>query len=164
MAAQINIVIKDMELFYVDVDITFEELLHQIGERLSPYSDQSQIIQEDLMRREQVSSQIFAEFGFALLHTRTKGVTRPVFAVCMPEENVAFKDPYFKQITVAFVMLVPDDELVKINNDIMGHISGMLIEEPEFMEVAEQGGKEQIRTLLSRHLKQYFRKYISGLS
>lgn len=81
MAAQINIVIKDMELFYVDVDITFEELLHQIGERLSPYSDQSQIIQEDLMRREQVSSQIFAEFGFALLHTRTKGVTRPVFAV-----------------------------------------------------------------------------------
>ena len=50
MAAQINIVIKDMELFYVDVDITFEELLHQIGERLSPYSDQSQIIQEDLMR------------------------------------------------------------------------------------------------------------------
>lgn len=92
------------------------------------------------MRREpQVSSQIFAEFGFALLHTRTKGVTRPVFAVCMPEENVAFKDPYFKQITVAFVMLVPDDELVKINNDIMGHISGMLIEEPEFMEVAEQG-------------------------
>ena len=164
MAAQINIVIKDMELFYVDVDITFEELLHQIGERLSPYSDQSQIIQEDLMRREQVSSQIFAEFGFALLHTRTKGVTRPVFAVCMPKENVAFKDPYFKQITVAFVMLVPDDELVKINNDIMGHISGMLIEEPEFMEVAEQGGKEQIRTLLSRHLKQYFRKYISGLS
>lgn len=164
MAAQINIVIKDMELFYVDVDITFEELLHQIGERLSPYSDQSQIIQEDLMRREQVSSQIFAEFGFALLHTRTKGVTRPVFAVCMPEENVAFKDPYFKQITVAFVMLVPDDELVKINNDIMGHISGMLIEEPEFMEVAEQGDKEQIRTLLSRHLKQYFRKYISGLS
>ena len=164
MAAQINIVIKDMEFFYVDVDITFEELLHQIGERLSPYSDQSQIIQEDLMRREQVSSQIFAEFGFALLHTRTKGVTRPVFAVCMPEENVAFKDPYFKQITVAFVMLVPDDELVKINNDIMGHISGMLIEEPEFMEVAEQGDKEQIRTLLSRHLKQYFRKYISGLS
>lgn len=164
MAAQINIVIKDMELFHVDVDITFEELLHQIGERLSPYSDRSQIIQEDLMRREQVSSQIFAEFGFALLHTRTKGVTRPVFAVCMPEGNAAFVDPYFKQITVAFVMLVPNDELVKINNDIMGHISGMLIEEPEFMEVAEQGDKEQIRTLLSKHLKQYFRKYISGLS
>lgn len=116
------------------------------------------------MRREQVSSQIFAEFGFALLHTRTKGVTRPVFAVCMPDGNVAFKDTYFKQITVAFVMLVPDDELVKINNDIMGHISGMLIEELEFMEVAEQGDKEQIRTLLSKHLKQYFRKYISGLS
>ena len=82
----------------------------------------------------------------------------------MPEGNAAFVDPYFKQITVAFVMLVPNDELVKINNDIMGHISGMLIEEPEFMEVAEQGDKEQIRTLLSKHLKQYFRKYISGLS
>lgn len=116
------------------------------------------------MHREQVSSQIFAEFGFALLHTRTKGVTRPVFAVCMPEGEEEFQDPYFKQIRVAFVMLVPVDELVKINNDIMGHISGMFIEEPEFMDVAEQGDKEQIRTLLSKNLKQYFRKYLSGLS
>lgn len=164
MAAQINIIIKDMELFRVDEEITFEGLLHQIGELLSPYSDRSRIIQEDLMRREQVSSQIFAEFGFALLHTRTRGVTRPAFAVCMPEGETAFQDPYFKEIRVAFVMLVPDDELVKINNDIMGHISGMLIEEPEFMEVTEQGDREQIRALLSRNLKQYFRKYLSGLS
>ena len=122
------------------------------------------MIRDDLMRREQVSSQIFAEFGFALLHTRTKGVTRPTFAVCMTKDLTAFADPYFKQIDVVFIMLVPVDELVKINNDIMGHISAMLIEDPDFLITAQRGDKEEIRSVLSVNLKQYFKKYLAGLS
>lgn len=164
MAAQINQVVKYMKFFCVDVDISFEGLLYRIGEKLSPYSDRSRRIEEDLKQRERMSSQIFAEFGFALLHTRTKGVTRPVFAVCMTNDLGEFQDPYFKQIKVAFVMLVPVDELLRINNGIMGHISAMLVEEPEFMETAESGDAERLRTLLSQSLKQYFKKYLSGLS
>lgn len=164
MAAQINQVIKYMDFFKVNEKITFEELLLAIGERLSPYSDRSRMIRDDLMRREQVSSQIFAEFGFALLHTRTKGVTRPTFAVCMTKDLTAFADPYFKQINVVFIMLVPVDDLVKINNDIMGHISAMLIEDPDFLITAQRGEKEEIRSVLSANLKQYFKKYLVGLS
>lgn len=164
MAAQINQVIKYMEFLYADENISFEGLLHMIGEKLSPYSDRSRMIEEALMQRERMSSQVFAEFGFALLHTRTKGVTRPVFAVCMTDRSGEFQDPYFKQIKVAFVMLVPVDELLKINNGIMGHISAMLVEEPEFMETAESADEEKLRTLLSKSLKQYFKKYLSGLS
>lgn len=164
MAAQINQVIKYMDFFKVNEQITFEELLLAIGERLSPYSDRSHMIRDDLMRREQVSSQIFAEFGFALLHTRTKGVTRPTFAVCMTKDLTAFADPYFKQIDVVFIMLVPMDDLVKINNDIMGHISAILIEDPDFLITAQRGDKEEIRSVLSVNLKQYFKKYLAGLS
>lgn len=164
IAAQINTVIKYMEFFKVDNKITFDELLIAIGEKLSPYSDRRDMIREDLMRREKMSSQIFAEFGFALLHTRTKGVVRPGFAVCMTKDLQAYEDPYFKGISVVIVMLVPVDDNLRINNDILGYLSSMLIEEYEFMDVLQRGDKEEIRDALSRYLKKYFNKYISGLN
>lgn len=164
VAAQINTVIKYMEFFKVDDQITFEELLVAIGEKLSPYSDRQEMIREDLIKREQISTQIFAEFGFALLHTRTKGVIRPSFNVCMTKDLGPFKDPYFKGITITFIMLVPFDENLRVNNDILGYISSILIEEYEFYDTVLTGQKEAIRTALSKYLKKYFNKYLSNLT
>lgn len=164
VAAQINMVIKYMDFFKVDNRITFEELLIAIGERMSPYSDRREMIREDILRRERISTQVFAEFGFALLHTRTKGVIRPIFSVCMTRDLQAFLNPYFKGITVVFVMLVPMDDKISVNNEILGHISSMLIEEIEFMDVVAGGDKEEIRSYLSKSLKKYFKKYLWGLS
>lgn len=161
VAVQIKTILKNMEFFKVDNDITFEELLIAVGEKMSPYSDRSGQIQEDLMRRERISSQVFAEFGFALLHTRTKGVLRPEFAVCMTKDLEAFQDPYFKGIRTVIIMLVPIDENGQVNNEIMGYISSMLIEEYEFLEVLARGDKEEIRELLSRYLKEYFNRYLA---
>lgn len=112
------------------------------------------------MKRERISSQIFAEFGFALLHTRTKGVVRPGFHVCMTRKLESFRDPYFKGIRVVFVMLVPVDGNLRINNEILGHISSTLIEDFHFLDVILKGEKEEIRDELSRCLKKYFNKYI----
>lgn len=164
VAAQINTVIKHMNLFKVDDKITFDELLIAVGEEMSPYSDRQEMIREALWQREQISSQIFAEFGFALLHTRTRGVIRPEFAVCMTKDLGTFYDPYFKGITAVFIMLVPEDDHIKVNNDILGYISSLLIEEIEFMEVVSRGQKEEIRDMLSRYLKKFFTKYLSQLS
>lgn len=164
MVTQINAVIKYMEFFKVDEGITFDELLIAIGEKLSPYSDRRELIRNDILRRERIASQIFAEFGFALLHTRTKGVIRPGFSVCMTRNLGPFQDPYLKGIRVVFVMLAPDDENQRINNDILGCISSMLIEECDFLDIVAGGQKEEIRKALSRHLKKYFNTYIAGLS
>lgn len=162
-ATQIRTVIKYMDLFKVDNRITFEELLIAIGEKLSPYSDRSEQIQEDILRREKIATQVFAEFGFALFHTRTKGVIRPSFTVCMTKDLTAFQDAYFKEISVIFIMLVPDDENVSVNNEILGYISTLLIEEYEFMDTVLRGEKEEIRNVLSGYLKKFFQKYLGGI-
>lgn len=164
MVTQINAVIKYMEFFKVDEGITFDELLIAIGEKLSPYSDRRELIRSDILRRERIASQVFAEFGFALLHTRTRGVIRPSFSVCMTRNLGPFQDPYLKKINAVFVMLAPDDENQKINNDILGCISSMLIEECDFLDIVARGQKEEIQNALSRHLKKYFNTYIAGLS
>lgn len=163
VAAQINAVIKYMEFFKVDNYITFDELLIAIGEKLSPYRDMGEMIQEDLRRRERIASQVFAEFGFALLHTRTKGVIRPGFTVCMTKDLGPFLNPYFKQIRAVFIMLVPDDGNVKINTEIMGHISSILAEDDHFLNTVCKGDKEDIRKELSAHLKKFFSKYLSRI-
>lgn len=164
VAAQVNAVIKYMEFFKVDNGISFEELLIAIGEKMSPYRDLSEMIQEDIRKREKIGSQIFAEFGFALLHTRTRGVMRPSFTVCMTRDLKPFRDPYFKNIQVVFIMLLPVDENVKINSEILGYISTVLIEDYLFMETVLQGNKEEIRDALSVHLKKFFSKYLTKIS
>lgn len=164
VAAQIRTVIKYLDFFKVDNGITFEELLIAVGERMSPYSDRRDLIREDILRREQIATQVFAELGFALLHACTKGVVRPEFAVCMTRDLDVYKDSYFKGIRFVFVMLVPEDENLKVNREIMGYISSMLIEDCEFLDIAARGNQEEIRFAVSRNLKKYFNKYLSELS
>lgn len=160
MAAQIKLLLKYMGFFKVNGAVTFDELLVMAGEEITPYSDRREMIREALQRREEISSQIFAEFGFALLHTRTKGVIRPEFTICVTHDRKPFRNSYFKGIQVAVIMLVPEDGNIQINNEIMGYISSLLIEEADFMEILKNGEKEDIRNMLSIYLKKFFNQYI----
>lgn len=164
LALQIKTIIQHMNLFKVDNSIGFEELLIAIGEQVSPYRDRQELVREDIKKRESVGSQVFAEFGFALFHTRTRGVTRPVFLVCMTKDLQAFTDDYFKGITMVIIMLVPVDDHIRINSEILGFISSTLIEEYEFLETIAGGDKEEIKSVLSRYLKKFFNQYLNRLT
>lgn len=160
IAMQIKGIIKDMGLWKVDNQIRLEELLMAIGENASPYRDRQVKIQEDLRSREKMSTQIYPEFGFALFHTRTEGVVKPVFSVYLTKDLGLFKDPYFREIGAVIVMLLPLDEHVAENSQILGYLSEQLVEEPDFLDTIMEGDKEQIRSLLSRYLKQFFNQYL----
>ena len=163
MAASISSIIKHLRCFQAPADITFDRLLFTIGERMTVQPERQEMIVAALAKREQMSSQIFAEFCFALLHARTNGVTRPSFAVCLPEGG-CFQDSYFKSISVVLVMLVPVDDRLDVNTGIMGYISSMLIEEPDFLDTAAGGDEEVIRQVLSGHLNRYFTEYLGRLA
>lgn len=163
LALQIKTVITHMDLFRVEPEITFKDLLRVIGEQVSPYRDRQEMVREDIEKRESVGSQVFAEFGFALFHTRTRGVTRPVFLVCLPTSLKTYTDPYFKGITVIIIMLLPMDDNIKINSDIFGFISSTLIEEYDFLETIMKGDKEEIRSVLSQYLKKFFNQYVNRM-
>lgn len=164
MAALIKTIISDMEYLLVSPDMTMEEMLIAISEMLSPFHDRQWMIQEDIKRREQMGSQVFPEFGFALFHTKTGGVTKPSFSVCQAKGFVPFEHPYFHGISVIIVMLLPEDEHRKENREILGFLSGMLIEEPAFLSIISGGTKEEIRTILSDCLKRFFQQYLDRVS
>lgn len=163
VVTQIKTILSYISLNIVAEDITFDELLRSIGEKMSPYHDRSIRIQEDVRRREQLGTQIFAEFGFALLHARTEGVTRPGVSVWRPPDGKRFANPVFKGINLVLVMLLPDDENRQINSDILGYISSSLIEDYEFLEQIQTGDEEQVKKLLKRYLKKYFNQYLNRM-
>lgn len=160
IAMQIKGIIKDLELWKVDNQISFDELLMAIGEGASPYHDRQVKIQEDLYAREQMGTQVYPEFGFALFHTRTEGVVKPVFSVYLTKDLGLYKDPYFREIGAVIVMLLPKDGHVAENSQILGHLSEQLIEEPDFLDTIMEGDKEQIRGQVSRYLKLFFNQYL----
>lgn len=144
----------------VSETIGFEELLIAVSEEMSPYMDRQDLIREDMQQREKIGSQVFAEFGFALIHTRTQGVIKPSFTVYRTQNQKAFEDPYFKGIGVVLVMLLPVDENIKINSEILGFISSTLIEDYDFLMILSEGDEEKIREALSGVLRTFFHQYL----
>lgn len=161
LAMQIKTILRYMEVFKVSNNLTFEELVIAISEKMSPYRDQQVMIQEDIEHREKLGSQIFAEFGFGLLHTRTKGVVRPSFSVCITKDRGIFCNPYFKGVQVILVMLLPIDENIRVNSEILGYISSVLIEDYTFLDTIIKGEKEEIKIRLSEHLRIFFNQYLN---
>lgn len=163
MVMQIKTILRYVEVYKVSNDISFEALVEAIAEKMSPYSDRQVMIEEAIEEREKLGSQIFAEFGFALLHTRTKGVTRPGFSVWLTKDKKAFHDPYFKGINVVFVMLLPVDDNIKINSEILGFISSSLIEDYDFLMDMAEGEKGIVEQSLSKQLRKFFNQYLNKL-
>lgn len=163
ITSQINAVIKYMDFFRADENISFEELLLITGERFSPYHDREEMIRSDLRKRERITSQVLAEFGFALLHARTRGVVRPGLAICLPKDGECFRNPYFKKIRVIFIMLIPDDENVDINGEILGYLSSILLDDNDFMKTVLEGNEAKIRNAVSVQLREFFQKYLAEM-
>ncbi len=164
LAMQIKTILRYLDVFKVSPDVNFGELVEVISRKMSPYGDRQVMIVEAIEEREKIGSQIFAEFGFALLHTRTKGVTRPSFSVCLTKDGEAFHDPYFKGIHVVLVMLLPVDDYVRVNSEILGYISSILIEDYNFLLTITGGNKSEIESVLSKHLRKFFNQTLAKYS
>ena len=163
IAGQMKSIIKHMGYLRVTESISFDEVLMAISEQLSPYNDRREMIQEDIRRREAMGSQIFTEYGFALLHCRTKGVVKPVFSVCVTKDRAPFSGERLEGVQAIIVMLVPEDEYIRENTAVFGYVSEMLMEDDTFLDTILAGDKEKIREALSRILKKYFQQYLNQL-
>lgn len=163
MAVQIKTIIAQMGYLKVKSEITLEELLVAISQEETAYEERQLMIREDLLKRESINTQVFPDFGFALLHARTRGVMKPSFAVCLTRGKEVYTDPYFQGISAVVVMLLPVDEHVKENSAILGYLSEKLVEEDAFLNTISKGEKEEIRELLEVYLKQFFDQYLDKM-
>jgi mannitol operon transcriptional antiterminator len=132
----------------VKAGCSFEELVRFAAARFSPENPEA--VCRALMAREALDTQVVAGLGIVLLHTRKSDNT--VFAVIVPEGG-AFTGDYLKNIKSCVLMLLPEkapEEMIEL----MGRISGALIDTPLFLEAVRTGDRETIQAILEREISE----------
>ena len=57
-------------------------------------------------------------------------------------------------------MMIPEDENIDINGEILGYLSNLFLEEKTLEEIISGGSKEEIQNIISKYLKKFFQEYL----
>ncbi|MFI3141780.1 MAG: BglG family transcription antiterminator [Clostridia bacterium] len=163
LATNIKNLMLDFKLTKLDSKLSLDEILDQTAQIIADEETSKKQIKHDILQREKMSTQIFAEFGFALLHARTSGVTQPYLGVFLTENLGSFKHESMKQIKVVFMMLIPKDENMKLNSEMLGSISTSLVEDETLLDLILADDEAQVKSKFTRVLKNFFLRYLTKL-
>ncbi|MGL4607874.1 MAG: BglG family transcription antiterminator [Eubacteriaceae bacterium] len=159
MMTQMENILESFTITFVDDHKSVGEMIKITGGIIGENEEQRTQIIADIEKRERIASQIIPEFGFALFHTRTKGVKAASFSLILPRgERFTHKD--FKNIFAIIVMLIPWGEEMTTQSKVMGGISTALIEDEIFLENIKNGEFEKIKAKLQIILKTSFKQDI----
>ena len=107
---EIKSIIRRYKRMETSENIRFRELLQFMTMQVTDSLHAAAALRDGIEERERLNSQIFPELGIALLHCRSGAVREPVFISCTPRGTGNFKDPYFKGIRAALLMVMPVDD------------------------------------------------------
>ena len=157
---EIKSIIRRYKRMETSENIRFRELLQFMTMQVTDSLHAAAALRDGIEERERLNSQIFPELGIALLHCRSGAVREPVFISCTPRGTGNFKDPYFKGIRAALLMVMPVDDDRKMHMEVLGSISGSMVTNPFFLKTIKTGKEDEIRAELARELKCFFFDYL----
>ena len=157
---EIKSIIRQYKRMETSETIRFRELLQFMTMQVTDSLHAAAALRDGIEERERLNSQIFPELGIALLHCRSGAVREPVFISCTPRGTGNFKDPYFKGIRAALLMVMPVDDDRKMHMEVLGSISGSMVTNPNFLKTIKTGREDEIRAELARELKCFFFDYL----
>ena len=157
---EIKSIIRQYKRMETSENIRFRELLQFMTMQVTDSLHAAAALRDGIEERERLNSQIFPELGIALLHCRSGAVREPVFISCTPRGTGNFKDPYFKGIRAALLMVMPVDDDRKMHMEVLGSISGSMVTNPYFLKTIKTGREDEIRAELARELKCFFFDYL----
>lgn len=153
---EIKSIIRRYRRMETSETIRFRELLQFLSMQVTESLHAAAALRDAVEERERINSQIFPDLGIALLHCRSGAVREPVFISCTPRGSGNFKDPYFKGIRAALLMVMPVDDDRQIHAEVLGSISGAMVTNEYFLKMIKTGREDQIRAELARELKCFF--------
>ncbi|MDR3334354.1 MAG: PRD domain-containing protein [Treponema sp.] len=154
---QTNKLITGFTVLTIADSCTFEELVWFCAEYAGKTAENVQNIQQKLVEREAMSSQVITDMNIVLLHTRCMDVSDPLFVIVKPESNV-FSGAYFHGAKSCVLMLLPSQCPYEMTQ-IMGNISAALVETPAFLDAVYSGNALLIRTILEAELSDSVAQY-----
>lgn len=163
LSAKIKHILKEYRCIEVNKDQNFRSLIRQLTLEVADNEVFAEVIECDILKREEIASQVIPQMEIGLFHTRTDGVINPCVYTCVNQEQMSFTNPYLQKIRGAVIMLVPNDEYAENNSRMLSSISEKLFTDGDFLEAVKSKSQEIIRNYLNTILKEYFQKYLNGL-
>lgn len=163
IAGDLSSLIQKYRHYRIADKVTFRELLRVLSMQVTENLAAASSVIAAVTERERLNSQIFEEMNFCLLHCRTNAVSDPIFVSCTPRESESFKDPYFKGIRAAVLLLMPVDDHRQIHSEVLGRISSAFIRNAAFLEAVQEGDENEVKTELTHELRTFFSEYVERL-
>ncbi|MDR1143419.1 MAG: transcription antiterminator [Spirochaetaceae bacterium] len=149
-------------VYPVNPSIPFEEMVRFAADTFGRGTEGADRIFRDLMAREALYTQVIEELGIVLLHSRSAGAGEPVFALIIPKTGGGnggrFLDPYFRGAAATVLMLLPQDGPPEITQ-IMGALSGALVDTPVFLDAVRRGNGPLTRNIMEAELSDVLARY-----
>lgn len=120
----------------------------------------AKVVGADLFAREKLGSQIFKQLSFGLLHTKTQGISKPQIVLLLPEQAQEFSSNELGGVKVVICLLMPKNEFERLNSNILGHISSVLVEDEQIIDIFATKNHQVIGECLSKHFKNFLAKHL----
>ncbi|MCR5603542.1 MAG: PRD domain-containing protein [Lachnospiraceae bacterium] len=153
-------VIRRYHHLYVSDDVELNDLVRILAEDITSSKQGAAVLAADIISRENVMSQLFPEIGIALFHCRSRAVRECHIISAGTPGAAGFKDEKLKKIRAVLCMTMPYDENRKRNSEMLGRVSGSLIDDESFLKSIQSGSERLIRDKLQDILKDYFNELL----
>lgn len=161
LSDKIRQVINHFCCLEVNGNLEFRTFLRTAIQKIAENELSADYIEADIIRREEIATQIIPQLGIGLFHARTKGVLHPCVYVCRTTSRESFTNPYMQKIKAAVFMFVPQDDYAEDNSRMLASISGRLYEDGQFLNDVKTADQEVIRHYLNDTLRDYFKNYLN---
>lgn len=160
IAKEIGSIIKSFDLYTLNSSIKIDEAMKFVSEAIGENEESKNYIYNDLIKREELSTQVIPEFEFVLLHSKTKGVDASKFILIKPT-STHFEDKYFSNSKVIVAMLIPEDDprgVLAISS-----ISSALFDDELLLNDIKNGNKQAIKSYIEKILREYLLEQVKSL-
>lgn len=145
----VKVIIDNIKLYILPHEINKQELI----ERACQLTNDNPKLITQIMEREQKGSNVYNNFGFALLHVSTELVNNCLVHIFRPDQS-EFTSEELANVKLVLLMLMPKDALTS-QKKIMSYISSQLIENNDFYQQLITGDNETIKDVFNNLLQKY---------
>jgi mannitol operon transcriptional antiterminator len=153
--SNVTSVLDNLQIYTLKQDINKVEVI-TLG--ATYITEQAETLASQIVVREERGSNVYHQFGFALLHCATDLVSTCDIRLFRSDSG-EFKDGSLMNIRLIVWMLIPMQASSE-QQQMMSYITTMLLENENFYQTLSNGTSAEVKTAFNKVLKQYLVEYL----